>query len=49
MYSSINSRGPLLVPGYKESPYLAFFFVIFVIFGSFYLTNLFVGVVITAF
>ena len=49
MNSAINSRGPELVPGYKESPFLALFFVLFILFGSFLITNLFVGVVITAY
>jgi len=49
MYRAMDSRGPELVPGYKEQPYLSFFFLFFVIFGAFFITNLFVGVVISAY
>jgi hypothetical protein len=49
MYSVMNSNGPDLVPGFEESPYLSFFFMFFVIFGSFVIINLFVGVVIGSF
>ena len=47
MYSTVNSQGPSLVPKYKHSPYLALFFVLFIILGGFFITNLFVGVVIS--
>jgi len=49
MYSTMNSRGPLQVPGYYESPVLSIFFLVFIILGSFFITNLFVGVVISSF
>jgi hypothetical protein len=49
MYSAVNSRGPLLVPGYKVSSPLALFFTVFIIIGAFFINNLFVGVVINAF
>jgi hypothetical protein len=49
MYKSINSNGPDKVAGYKVSPELSSFFLVFVIFGAFFITNLFVGVVISAY
>ena len=45
----INSRGPDLVPGYKESRNLSFFFVGVIIFCALFIMNLFVGVIINAF
>ena len=48
-YSAMNSRGPHETPGYKEQPWLALFFIIFIIFGSFFMMNLFVGVVLSAY
>jgi hypothetical protein len=49
MYRAIDAQGPHLVPGHGVSPYLYIFFVFFQIVGSFFLTNVFVGVVISAF
>jgi hypothetical protein len=45
----MNSKGPTEVPGYKEKPAFALFFVVFIIFCSFFIINLFVGVIISAF
>jgi len=52
MYSTVNSKGPDLLPGYKEgsNPYiLCSFFMFFIMFGAFFVMNLFVGVIISAF
>lgn len=49
MYRAMDSRGPDLVPGYKTNPYQTLFFVAFIIVGAFFITNLFVGVVITSY
>ena len=49
MYSIVNSNGPDTVPGYKTQPYMALFFVSYIIFGTFFVSNLFVGVVISAY
>jgi hypothetical protein len=49
MYDTMNGVSPELVPGYKVSPALALFFMLFIIFGGFFITNLFIGVVIASF
>lgn len=49
MYKTTNSNGPDKVAGYKVSTGLSAFFIVFVIFGAFFITNLFVGVVISAY
>jgi hypothetical protein len=49
MNLAVNSKGPMLVPGFKESPFISLFFVVFIIFGAFFITNLFVGVIISAY
>jgi len=51
MYFAANSRGSYdLVPRYKDSIYsTAPFFVVFIMIGSFFIMNLFVGVIISAF
>ena len=49
MYTIMNSNGPDLVPGYKVTPYVSLFFCMFMIFGAFFIINLFVGVIITAY
>jgi hypothetical protein len=50
MYRTMDSRGPDLVPGYKEAPLsTALFFISFIFFVSLFIMNLFVGVIITAF
>ena len=45
----INSRGPDLVPGYKEDKRLSLFFLAVIIFCALFIMNLFVGVIINAF
>lgn len=49
MYKVMNSGGPETAPGYKTSPYLSLFFILFIIFGAFFIINLFVGVIISAY
>ena len=45
----MDSNGPNLTPGFKTKPYYSIFFVVYIIFGAFFITNLFVGVVISTF
>ena len=45
----MNSSGTFTTPGFKEQPWTATFFIIFVIFASFFITNLFIGVIISAY
>jgi len=50
MFRTMDSRGPELVPGYKESPITSgIFYVSFIFFVSLFIMNLFVGVIISAF
>jgi hypothetical protein len=49
MFSIVNSDGPEAVPVFYNSPFVVVFFILFIIFGAFFMTNLFVGVVINAF
>jgi len=49
MYSGIDSRGIDLQPKENSSPWNLFFFVLFMIIGSQFILNLFVGVVIDNF
>jgi voltage-gated sodium channel type IV alpha len=49
MNLAVNSKGPLDVPGFKENPYISLFFLVFIIFGAFFIINLFVGVIISAY
>ena len=50
MYHTMDSRGTELVPGFKENPLqAAAFYVTFVFLVSFFIMNLFVGVIISAF
>lgn len=49
MYRAMDSNGPDKVPGYKEKPIYSLFFVFYIVFGAFFITNLFVGVVISSF
>jgi hypothetical protein len=52
MYQMVNSRGPDMVPGYKEgwnNQLLCPLFILFVMIGGFFVMNLFVLVVISAF
>jgi len=49
MYRAMDSNGPTMTPGFKTKPYYSLFFISYVIFGAFFITNLFVGVVISSF
>lgn len=49
MYNAMNSRGPDLEPGYKENYFFSMFFMSYIIFGTYFMANLFVGVVISTF
>lgn len=49
MYKIMNSNGPDLVPSYKKEPYLSLYFMAFIVFGAFFIINMFVGVVISAY
>lgn len=49
MYHVQDSRGPRMTVGYKHSPYTALFFVVTVMFCSFFIMNMFVGVVVSAY
>jgi len=49
MNQALNGVSPTEVPGYKVSPYLSIFFLIFMVFGAFFIINLFVGVVISTY
>jgi hypothetical protein len=50
MYQIMNSGNePYQVPGFKNRPIAALFFIIFVIFAAFFIVNLFIGVVISAY
>ncbi|XP_072649406.1 sodium channel protein type 11 subunit alpha [Canis lupus baileyi] len=49
MYAAVDSRGKEQQPGFEESPYNYLFFVAFIIFGSFFTLNLFIGVIIDNF
>lgn len=49
MYKAMNSRGPDLVPGFKTNSPLSLFFVAYIVMGAFFITNLFVGVVISSY
>ncbi|XP_073698378.1 sodium channel protein type 4 subunit alpha B [Garra rufa] len=49
MYSAVDSRGVESQPDYEENLYMYIYFVIFIIFGSFFTLNLFIGVIIDNF
>lgn len=49
MYSGIDSRGPNLQPKQNSNIGTIFYFIVFMIIGSQFITNLFVGVVIDNF
>ncbi|XP_060683159.1 sodium channel, voltage-gated, type I-like, alpha isoform X4 [Hemiscyllium ocellatum] len=49
MYAAVDSRGVKQQPDYEHSLYMYFYFVIFIIFGSFFTLNLFIGVIIDNF
>ena len=49
MYKAMNSRGPDFQPGSKENYIYSIFFISYIIFGAYFMANLFVGVVISSF
>uniref|UniRef100_UPI00358E1636 sodium channel protein type 2 subunit alpha-like n=1 Tax=Myxine glutinosa TaxID=7769 RepID=UPI00358E1636 len=49
MYAAVDSRGVDVQPEYEKSWYMYIYFVIFIIFGSFFTLNLFIGVIIDNF
>ncbi|KFW07341.1 Sodium channel protein type 1 subunit alpha, partial [Fulmarus glacialis] len=49
MYAAIDSRNVLEQPKYEDNLYMYLYFVIFIIFGSFFTLNLFIGVIIDNF
>nr|KAF6451074.1 sodium voltage-gated channel alpha subunit 3 [Molossus molossus] len=49
MYAAVDSRDVKLQPIYEENLYMYLYFVIFIIFGSFFTLNLFIGVIIDNF
>ncbi|XP_074926251.1 sodium channel protein type 2 subunit alpha-like isoform X2 [Chelonoidis abingdonii] len=49
MYAAVDSRNLLDQPKYEDNLYMYLYFVIFIIFGSFFTLNLFIGVIIDNF
>ncbi|XP_053877202.1 sodium channel protein type 5 subunit alpha-like [Malaclemys terrapin pileata] len=49
MYAAVDSRGVEKQPKKENNPYMYLYFVVFIIFGSFFTLNLFVGVIIDNF
>ncbi|XP_077303682.1 sodium channel protein type 2 subunit alpha-like isoform X1 [Lithobates pipiens] len=49
MYAAVDSRGTDQQPNYEDNLYMYIYFVIFIIFGSFFTLNLFIGVIIDNF
>ncbi|XP_073078769.1 sodium channel protein type 11 subunit alpha isoform X2 [Manis javanica] len=49
MYAAVDSRGKEQQPKFEENPLKYLFFVVFIIFGSFFTLNLFIGVIIDNF
>jgi hypothetical protein len=49
MYAGMASNGVDYVPVPMKSPYYFIYFVLFIIVGNFFITNLFVGVVISTY
>ncbi|KAA0705928.1 Sodium channel protein type 4 subunit alpha B [Triplophysa tibetana] len=49
MYAAVDSREIEMQPEYESSLYMYLYFVIFIIFGSFFTLNLFIGVIIDNF
>eukprot|EP01043_Picozoa_sp_COSAG02_P014503 COSAG02_NODE_600_length_19717_cov_44.964471_2_plen_163_part_00 len=46
MYSGIDSTNTGLQPAYNEGPFMPAFFLIFIVFGSFFLLQLFAGAIV---
>jgi len=49
MHYAMASRGVNFVPRQYSSPYFSIFFIVFTIVGSFFISNLFVGVVVSTY
>jgi hypothetical protein len=49
MYQAVDVRGVGLSPKRDSSPYLAYYFVVFILIGSFFFLNFFIGVVFDKF
>uniref|UniRef100_I3LPL6 Sodium channel protein n=1 Tax=Sus scrofa TaxID=9823 RepID=I3LPL6_PIG len=49
MYAAVDSREEGKQPRFEENPYVYLYFVVFIIFGSFFTLNLFIGVIIDNF
>ncbi|KAM4642146.1 sodium channel protein type 2 subunit alpha-like [Discoglossus pictus] len=49
MYAAVDSRKLHQQPKYEENIYMYFYFIVFIIFGSFFTLNLFIGVIIDNF
>ncbi|XP_040297450.1 sodium channel protein type 2 subunit alpha-like [Bufo bufo] len=49
MYAAVDAREKNEQPKYEAQPYMYIYFVIFIIFGSFFTLNLFIGVIIDNF
>ncbi|KAF1462470.1 Sodium channel protein type 2 subunit alpha, partial [Pygoscelis antarcticus] len=49
MYAAVDSRGAGQQPKYEDNLYMYIYFVAFIIFGSFFTLNLFIGVIIDNF
>ncbi|XP_012590773.1 PREDICTED: sodium channel protein type 11 subunit alpha isoform X2 [Condylura cristata] len=49
MYAAVDSRGKDKQPYFETNPYMYLYFVVFIIFGSFFTLNLFIGVIIDNF
>ncbi|XP_033022305.1 sodium channel protein type 1 subunit alpha isoform X3 [Lacerta agilis] len=49
MYAAVDSRNVKQQPKYEDNLYMYIYFVIFIIFGSFFTLNLFIGVIIDNF
>ncbi|XP_075173393.1 sodium channel protein type 2 subunit alpha-like isoform X1 [Anomaloglossus baeobatrachus] len=49
MYAAVDARGKDLQPKHENNYYMYLYFVVFIIFGSFFTLNLFIGVIIDNF
>uniref|UniRef100_G3TVK8 Sodium channel protein n=1 Tax=Loxodonta africana TaxID=9785 RepID=G3TVK8_LOXAF len=49
MYAAVDFRGDMQQPKFEENQYMYLYFVVFIIFGSFFTLNLFIGVIIDNF
>ena len=49
MYNGVDSRSPELAPKRDHNPPIAFFFVVFMVIGNFFILNLFIGIILDNF